>query len=109
MQLFFGDARGRERTIRTFAVTSSPIPSALECLDDEWGESCAIQAFVKGEKPKPIGKGMRTDNEARKNRARTTIVLFSASLRKSLEGSPGQSPHLRGQLPINTNSCFFKE
>ena len=81
----------------------------LECLDDECGESRAIQAFVKGQKAESIGKGMRTDHEVRKNTARSTIVLLSASLCVSLEGAPGQSPHLRGQLPINTDSRFFKE
>ena len=52
---------------------------------------------------------MSSYNEVRENAARTRIALLASTFCIGLKSSPGQSPYLLWQLPINPDSSLLKK
>jgi hypothetical protein len=53
--------------------------------------------------------GVSTNQEICKNTSGARIALFAAPLCVRLECTPGRSPNWLTQIPINGDSCRFKE
>jgi hypothetical protein len=63
----------------------------------------------KVKKAAAVHSCMNPYNEIRENAAHTLIALLTPAFGISSKGSPGQQPHLLGQFPIDSDSCFLKK